>query len=602
MKNQNKLKKKKSIFIVISPPRCGSTLLGKSLSFAPIMKHYFHEPCFNLKYKNKNKLAVFDSILNFKDENVVVKEMAQWANISEAYKELFAMTKNPVLFLIRNPFIAAESKIRRAILTYDKREKTPLKNFLKSYFGNVHDNSTQNELLDLFAKGKGFSSWVKLVNHILKERDYKYVGKIIETDTIFSLFDLGWESLEKQIDYCKKKQIDYKIIDNTDLLLFPETIAKSICNDLKIDYSPNMINWGSKTEELQTSGQGKNYQVIWYDTLKKSNRILEPSEIPLPLDNFPDKIKYYLLETALPIYVRCSNDKMRIRLTSKISIDEKKVTIPLNKLAIKRLKEVGTISCDNYLDELKGKKIFKEKEEFKELIFDIDEKDSDGVVMPMIDMDPVFCSIRNEKLLYNLAFLGKNPSYSTIFNSIKEMGSEEKIDVLDYNGKQIGINKKRSEIHRGGLWHWAVHVWIVNSKNQFLIQKRSKNVETSSGYWTISVSGHVKSGQRILNAAKEELNEELGINVKETELEFFSEYKKSKYHPETDITDNEFNHIYILKKDVESDCFNLDSNEVEQVRFVCSKELKKMIKNKSINFRPDNPKYHELLFDFFENS
>ena len=47
---------------------------------------------------------------------------------------------------------------------------------------------------------------------------------------------------------------------------------------------------------------------------------------------------------------------------------------------------------------------------------------------------------------------------------------EEYFDILDENGKKTGKTKLRKEVHKDGDWHKAVHVWIINDKNEILLQ------------------------------------------------------------------------------------------------------------------------------------
>ena len=47
----------------------------------------------------------------------------------------------------------------------------------------------------------------------------------------------------------------------------------------------------------------------------------------------------------------------------------------------------------------------------------------------------------------------------------------ELIDYYDENGRLLGVIDK-AIAHREGLWHKSVHLWIFNSKNQVLLQKR----------------------------------------------------------------------------------------------------------------------------------
>ena len=51
--------------------------------------------------------------------------------------------------------------------------------------------------------------------------------------------------------------------------------------------------------------------------------------------------------------------------------------------------------------------------------------------------------------------------------------SEEYLDILDEQGNKTGKTKLRSEVHHDGDWHKSVHIWILNSKGDVLLQRRS---------------------------------------------------------------------------------------------------------------------------------
>ena len=55
---------------------------------------------------------------------------------------------------------------------------------------------------------------------------------------------------------------------------------------------------------------------------------------------------------------------------------------------------------------------------------------------------------------------------------------EELVDVLDERGMYIGKTETRANCSKEGLWHKAVCVFIINSKGQVLLQKRSANKKT----------------------------------------------------------------------------------------------------------------------------
>lgn len=88
--------------------------------------------------------------------------------------------------------------------------------------------------------------------------------------------------------------------------------------------------------------------------------------------------------------------------------------------------------------------------------------------------------------------------------------SEEIFDVVNDNDEVIG-QKPRSEVHRLGIKHRAVHVLIFNSRGQIFLQKRSQSKDTFPGAWDSSASGHLDTGETYEACAVREVSEELGI-------------------------------------------------------------------------------------------
>lgn len=88
---------------------------------------------------------------------------------------------------------------------------------------------------------------------------------------------------------------------------------------------------------------------------------------------------------------------------------------------------------------------------------------------------------------------------------------DELFDLVDENDKVIGTVKRRETNRNPKRIHRAVCILVFNKKGQLFLQKRSKTKDTYPGYWTISASGHVRSGQTYRQAAIKELKEELGI-------------------------------------------------------------------------------------------
>jgi len=55
--------------------------------------------------------------------------------------------------------------------------------------------------------------------------------------------------------------------------------------------------------------------------------------------------------------------------------------------------------------------------------------------------------------------------------------------------------------------------FILNEKNQILLSKRSKKSRNKAGYWTIP-GGRVEFFEKVEDALKREIKEELGIDIK----------------------------------------------------------------------------------------
>ncbi len=86
---------------------------------------------------------------------------------------------------------------------------------------------------------------------------------------------------------------------------------------------------------------------------------------------------------------------------------------------------------------------------------------------------------------------------------------EERFDIVDAADQVIGT-ASRDEVHRRGLLHRAVHIFLFNRRGELFLQKRSRLKDSHPGRWDSSASGHLDSGETYLAAAVRELWEELG--------------------------------------------------------------------------------------------
>jgi len=88
--------------------------------------------------------------------------------------------------------------------------------------------------------------------------------------------------------------------------------------------------------------------------------------------------------------------------------------------------------------------------------------------------------------------------------------NEEKVILVDENDKPIGLMEK-IEAHEKALLHRAFSVFILNSKNELMLQQRALDKYHSPGLWTNTCCSHQREDETTLDAANRRLREEMGF-------------------------------------------------------------------------------------------
>ncbi len=163
------------------------------------------------------------------------------------------------------------------------------------------------------------------------------------------------------------------------------------------------------------------------------------------------------------------------------------------------------------------------------------------------------------------------------------------LDVYDEIGSTIVDTKTYDEVHRQGLWHKGVHVWVLTPDNQFIIQKRGPHVQTKPNILEASAGGHVNSGRTPIQATIEECHEEIGVNVEEHEIEHVGTIVDQFEEMEGTIKNNEFDDIYLIRKDVKPSDLTIGRKEVAEVLFIDAKEylILGIKEDPAIAYRPE---------------
>lgn len=165
----------------------------------------------------------------------------------------------------------------------------------------------------------------------------------------------------------------------------------------------------------------------------------------------------------------------------------------------------------------------------------------------------------------------------------------EKWDILDENGILTGKTTLRGRsLLKNGEYHLVVHIWIVSSAGNLLIQRRAESKKLMPGEWA-ATGGAAISGEDSFNAARRELFEELGISANSETLKKGFRIKRR----------NSLLDVWFISSDISAESLTLQESEVAEAKWVTVATLKEMIDNG--NFHNYGKEYFNLVFDQIES-
>lgn len=147
----------------------------------------------------------------------------------------------------------------------------------------------------------------------------------------------------------------------------------------------------------------------------------------------------------------------------------------------------------------------------------------------------------------------------------------EIFDLYDRDFNKLPRKMVRGSTNNENEYHLVVHVWIQNSKNEFLIQQRNKSTDRIPYQWACT-AGAVQSGETSLKGAIREVKEELGITLKEKKLDLCKRYFVE------DVKANYIVDCYIYKEDILLSSCKIDTVEVRNIKYASLEEIKTMIR------------------------
>ncbi|MEM6718606.1 MAG: NUDIX domain-containing protein [Bacteroidota bacterium] len=161
----------------------------------------------------------------------------------------------------------------------------------------------------------------------------------------------------------------------------------------------------------------------------------------------------------------------------------------------------------------------------------------------------------------------------------------EQWDIYDQYRIKTGKVVNRGDKLNADEFHMVIHVAIINSNNELLIQHRQPFKKGWPNLWDVTVGGTVEAGENSQQAATRELFEELGYSHDFTNV-----------RPSFTVNfQTGFDDYYILKAEVDLAELKLQESEVQAVKWATKAEIYEMIHNKKFI------SYHlsviDMLFD-----
>jgi isopentenyl-diphosphate delta-isomerase len=117
---------------------------------------------------------------------------------------------------------------------------------------------------------------------------------------------------------------------------------------------------------------------------------------------------------------------------------------------------------------------------------------------------------------------------------------EENVILVNQNDEQIGLMPKL-EAHEKAVLHRAFSVFILNNKNEMMLQQRAHQKYHSPLLWTNTCCSHQREGETNIEAGSRRLFEEMGFKTELKELFHF--IYKAPF--DNGLTEHELDHVMI---------------------------------------------------------
>lgn len=145
---------------------------------------------------------------------------------------------------------------------------------------------------------------------------------------------------------------------------------------------------------------------------------------------------------------------------------------------------------------------------------------------------------------------------------------DELLDIVDTNARPMRTATKQ-EAHEQGLLHKTVLVELRNAKGDWILAKQS-NSRQDAGQYVSVVGGHVRAGERNVDAMRREVFEEIGI--KNFKHKYLGRHIYKRF-----VLNRHENHYFIVYEIV-SDAPMTLNHEADSTRTFTQWELRRLLK------------------------
>jgi hypothetical protein len=249
----------RNIYVILAPPRTGSTALARVFWNHEDIGFYANEP-FELSYHRKlpteTACEPIERPLDLgqlmasrsRGNSLLIKEMTY--QVGASAPALIAIATRPIVFLIRDPRLSIWSRMR------------------------------------MVGGGKRFVP--------------------------FPVRESGWDDLVLQVAYCRDNGVNYTILDASDMRRYPDLILESLFARLALEYSPEFRVWMPLEVGSEWIGRLGGY---WYARVLGSSGVEPPTERVPDVGRFP--VQHGLrahVELCLEMYKQLCRDSGFIAL------------------------------------------------------------------------------------------------------------------------------------------------------------------------------------------------------------------------------------------------------------------------------------------------